>query len=122
MKLLADENFPPSLITILQRKRHDVKRIQRAMHGASDINVRRQALKENRIIITFDKDFLKTKHGEETVSIMLFSFPQLTPEEIAPFLKGAIDVIKKLKKKKKPFTVIYSEKGLALQHSQNTIE
>ena len=122
MKLLADENFPPSLIAILQKKRHDVKRIQRATSGISDIKVRFQALKENRIIITFDKDFLKTKHGEEAVSIMLFSFPKYTSEEIAPFLNGAIDAIKKLKRKKKPFIVIYSEKGVTLQHLANQIE
>lgn len=114
MKLLADENFPPSLIAILQKKQHDVRRIQRATRGTSDINVRFQALKENRIIITFDKDFLKTKHEEKAVSIMLFLFPKYTPEKIAPFLNGAIDEIKKLKKKKKPFTAIYSEKGITL--------
>ena len=122
MKLLADENFPPSLIAVLQKKRHDVKRIQRATRGISDINVRFQAFKENRIIITFDRDFLKTKHGEEAVSVMLFSFPQLTPEEIAPFLNGALDAIKKLKKKKQPFTAIYSEKGLTLHQTPNHIE
>jgi len=112
VKLLADENFPPSLIAELQKKRHDVKRIQRATRGISDINVRVQAFKENRTIITFDRDFLKTKHGEETVSIMLFSFSKYTPEEIKPFLNGAIDEIKKLKKKKKPFAAIYGEQGL----------
>ena len=63
MKLLADENFPPSLIAILQKKR---------------------------------------------------PFPQLTPGEIALFLNGAIDEIKRLKKKKKPFTAIYSEQGVTL--------
>lgn len=111
---MADENFPPSLIAELQKKRHDVKRIQRAARGISDVNVRLRAIKENRTIITFDKDFLKTKHGEETVSVMLFSFPNYTPEEIVPFLSGAIDKIKKLKKKKKPFTAIYSEEGVIL--------
>lgn len=119
---MADENFPPSLIAILQKKRHDVKRIQRAARGVSDINVRLKALKENRVIITFDRDFLKIKHGEEAASIMLFSFPKYTPEEIMPFLNGAIDEIKRLKKKKKPFTAIYSEKGLALQHYANNIK
>lgn len=122
MKLLADENFPPSLITILQKKPHDVKRIQRSVRGTSDINVRLQAFKENRIIITFDKDFLKTKHGEEAVSIMLFSFPNYTPEEITPFLKGAIDEIKKLKKKKKPFTAIYSKEGVRLIEKKDSSE
>lgn len=114
MKLLADENFPPSLIAELQKKRHDVKRIQRAARGISDINVRLKAFKENRIIITFDRDFLKTKQERKAVSVMLFSFPEYTPEEIVPYLNGAIEEIKKLKKKKKPFTAIYSEQRATL--------
>lgn len=122
MKLLADENFPPSLIAVLQKKRHDVKRIQRAARGISDIVVRLKAFKENRTIITFDRDFLKTKHGEEAVSIMLFSFPQFTPEEIMPFLNGALDEIKKFKKKKKPFTAIYSEEGATLIEEKDSKE
>jgi predicted nuclease of predicted toxin-antitoxin system len=81
VKLLADENFPPSLIAILQKKRHDVKRIQRTTRGISDMSLRLQASKENRTIITFDRDFLKAKHGEEAVSVMLFSFPDFKRTE-----------------------------------------
>lgn len=77
MKLLADENFPPTLISYLQKKRHDVKRIQRSAKGISDTKVREIAKKENRIIITFDKDLLN--EGILTVSIMLFDFPNMKP-------------------------------------------
>lgn len=119
---MADENFPPSLIAILQKKRHDVKRIQRAARGISDVNVRLRAFKENRTIVTFDRDFLKAKHEEEAVNVMLFSFPNYTPEEIVPFLDGAIEEIKKLKKKKKSFTAICSEQGVTLIEEKDSKE
>jgi len=107
VKLLADENFPLSLISALQKKRHDVKRIQRTSGGVSDLSVRDIAKRENRMIITFDRDILDVK-PEKQVSAMLFHFPQMTPEEILPYLDGAIEAIIKLKKKKKPFSAIYS--------------
>ena len=114
MKLLADENFPPSLITILQKKRHDIKRIQRTARGISDLSVRQKALKEGRVIVTFDRDFLKTESWEERVNVMLFEFPHLIPEEIVPFLDAVVAEIKRLKKKKKPFTAIYSQTGVEI--------
>ena len=107
MKLLADENFPPTLVSWLQRKRHDVKRIQRSAKGIVDLSVRERAIKENRIIITFDKDFLTT--GAEK-SVMIFDFPRMNPEEIIPYMDGAIVKISKLRRKKKPFIAVYSKK------------
>lgn len=115
MKLLADENFPPTLISYLQRKRHDIKRIQRTAKGTVDLSVSEQALKENRIIITFDKDFLKSEPQAEDVRVMIFDFPNMTPEEIIPYLDDATAVISRLRKKKKPFTVIYSKNGVEVQ-------
>lgn len=114
MKFLADENFPPTLISYLQKKRHDVKRIQRSASGISDMNVRERAVKENRIIFTFDKGFLKTREKVELINTMVFDFPNLTPEEILPFMDSAIEEINKLKRKKKPFSAVYSNKGLQL--------
>lgn len=114
MKLLADENFPPSLITALQKKRCNVKRIQRTARGISDTTVRILAKREKRVVITFDKDLLVTKPVEQRVSVMLFHFPRMSPDEILPYLDSAIENIKKLKKKKKPFTAIYSQRGLEM--------
>ena len=121
MELLADENFPPSLISALQKKRHDVKRIQRTSRGISDLSVRDIARRDNRIIITFDRDIFDAK-PEKQVSAMLFRFPQMTPEEILPYLDGAIKAIIKLKKKKKPFTAIYSEQGVTLIKKKDSEE
>lgn len=118
MKFLADENFPPSLISALQKKRHDVKRIRRVARGISDASVRVLAKREKPIVITFDSDLLTTKPEEERVSVMLFYFPQLMPEEILPYLDRAIDAIRKYKKKKRPFTLIYSEEGIEVVETE----
>lgn len=112
MKLLADENFPPSLVSYLQKKQHNVKRVQRSARGISDSDVFELASRENRIIITFDKDFLKLK--KPTVSVMILEFPNLQPEQIAPYLDEIIQAIKNLKRKKR-FIGIYSKSGLELR-------
>ncbi len=112
MKLLADENFPPSLISYLQKLRHHVKRIQRSARGISDISVRGRAFGENRTVITFDKDFLKSEGEKSQVGVMVLDFPGFKPEEIKPYIEVIIQAIIVLKKKKKPFVAIYSKAGL----------
>ncbi|MBI2017680.1 DUF5615 family PIN-like protein [Candidatus Daviesbacteria bacterium] len=112
MKLLADENFPPTLISYLQKRRHDVKRIQRSLHGVSDSTVRTKALVEKRIILSFDKDYLKSIEGEEKVSVMVLDFPNVKPEEIIPFMDEIISAINTLRRKKQPFIGCYSKNGL----------
>lgn len=113
MKLLADENFPPTLISYLQKKHHDIKRIQRSTRGISDISVRERTIKENRVILSFDKDFLKTE-VEESFSVIVFDFPYMRPKNIIPYMNNAVSEITKLKKRKRYFTAIYSVNGLKL--------
>ena len=70
MKLLADENFPPTLTSYLQKRRHDVKRIQRDLRGVSDSAVLEKALKESRVIVSFDKDYLRSEKVETQVGLI----------------------------------------------------
>jgi len=111
MKLLADENFPPLLISHLQRRRHNIIRIQRSAKSISDISIREKAKRENRTVITFDRNFLDVK-ALVLVNTMFFDFPNVFPEEIVPYLDKIIKEISRLKKKKKPFIATYSKKGL----------
>lgn len=112
MKLLADENLPPSLVSYLQKNKHDVKRVQRSLHGVSDLIVKEKAVLEGRIIISFDKDYLQSVEGEDKVSVMVLDFPKFKPEEVIPYMDKIINAIKQLKRKKKPFIAYYSETGL----------
>lgn len=61
MRLFADENLLQPIIEYLQNLGHDVLSIRDAgLCGMSDDAVYQQACRENRIIITMDKDFTRT--------------------------------------------------------------
>ncbi len=55
MRFLIDENIPVELIKFLKRAGHDAVRVSLS---SSDSEVGHRSLKENRIVITLDKDFI----------------------------------------------------------------
>jgi predicted nuclease of predicted toxin-antitoxin system len=57
MRFLADENFPLDAVEALCQKGHDVAWIRADSPGISDPEVLERAQAENRIVLTFDKDF-----------------------------------------------------------------
>lgn len=57
MKFLADENIPLKVIKNLRKSEINITSISEQNPGATDIEVIKLAQKENRIIITFDKEF-----------------------------------------------------------------
>ncbi len=58
MKFLTDENVATSVVRALREAGFDVKDIkEEQLHGVSDNDVLRLASREDRIIITHDKDF-----------------------------------------------------------------
>lgn len=57
MRILADENFPRDAIIALQHQRYDVVWVRTDAPGSSDRDILERAQAENRIIVTFDKDF-----------------------------------------------------------------
>lgn len=57
MRFLADENFPYDAVAALRDAGHDVVWIREAVPGISDEDVLKRAEAEERILLTFDKDF-----------------------------------------------------------------
>ncbi|MFB3887587.1 MAG: DUF5615 family PIN-like protein [Thermodesulfobacteriota bacterium] len=57
MRILANENFPGGVIAALRNRGHDVVWIRTDAPGSQDQAVLKRAVAENRIIVTFDKDF-----------------------------------------------------------------
>lgn len=57
MKLLANENIPLDSVRSLRSAGHDVVSISERSPGISDEDVIRIARAENRIIVTFDRDY-----------------------------------------------------------------
>ena len=58
MKFIADVNIAKTIIISLRKEGHDVTDIKTLNRTISDIEIIELALKEKRIILTHDKDFL----------------------------------------------------------------
>lgn len=57
MRLLANENFPLDAVEALRAEEHDIAWIREDSRGTSDEKILLRAQEENRIVVTFDKDF-----------------------------------------------------------------
>lgn len=57
MRILANENFPGDAIAALRLRGHDVAWVRTDAPGSSDCQVLERAQTEDRVVITFDKDF-----------------------------------------------------------------
>ncbi|OGE27643.1 hypothetical protein A2867_01460 [Candidatus Daviesbacteria bacterium RIFCSPHIGHO2_01_FULL_40_11] len=111
MKFLADEDFPKPLVIKIISAGYSVKTVQqKALQGSSDEIVANLALKEKRIILTFDKDFLKnqTKH----LSVIIFSFPKIPTSEIILLIGNFLEDLKQFK----------LSKGTVLKFSKHGLE
>lgn len=65
MRILANENVASEIVDALRRLGHDVAWVASDSAGASDREVLQRAVAEDRIVVTFDKDFgeLAFRHG-----------------------------------------------------------
>lgn len=57
MRFLANENFPGPAVAALEAAGHDIVWVRRLRPGAADSEVLAWAAREERILLTFDKDF-----------------------------------------------------------------
>ena len=57
MQFLANENFPLDAVEAVRNIGHDVAWIRTDAPGSPDRDVLRRAMSEQRILLTFDKDF-----------------------------------------------------------------
>ena len=57
MRLLANENFLEDAVVALREKGHDVAWVRTEAPGSSDREVLHRAQIEERVLVTFDKDF-----------------------------------------------------------------
>jgi predicted nuclease of predicted toxin-antitoxin system len=86
MRFCANENIPEDCVVWLRQAGHDVTWIREIAPGSIDTEVLARALTENRLLITFDKDFgelvfrrgAKASHG-----IILFRMTLPSPSIIA---------------------------------------
>lgn len=57
MRILANENIPGESVEALRHAGHDVAWVATDAPGETDAEVLRRAVSEDRIVLTFDKDF-----------------------------------------------------------------
>jgi predicted nuclease of predicted toxin-antitoxin system len=94
MRILADENFPSDAVTALRTQGHDVSWVRSDEPGISDPQVLARAQAEDRILVTFDKDFgeLAFRSGLAASSgIVLFRISVPSSSHIARVAVAALE-------------------------------
>lgn len=110
MRLLADQNIPRHTVDALPAKSHDVLWAQTACPGAPDHVLLKTAIEEERVVLTFDKDFgTLAFHAElpAECGIILPRFMPVLPEMVTTIL---IDAIKAQKEWVGYFSVVEEER------------
>jgi predicted nuclease of predicted toxin-antitoxin system len=93
MRFLANENFPGAAVEALKAAGHDVVWVRAAAPGMADPDVLDWAVREERILLTFDKDFGELARGSAlppTCGVVLLRMPMPRPANIGPRLADLI--------------------------------
>jgi predicted nuclease of predicted toxin-antitoxin system len=93
MRFLANENFPGEAVAALRSAGHDIIWIRIAAPGSKDEDILAWAVREHRLLLTFDRDFgeLAWRVGLPASSgIMLFRLPMPSAAEVGAVLAARI--------------------------------
>jgi predicted nuclease of predicted toxin-antitoxin system len=93
MRFLADENVPGDAVDELKAAGHDIVWVRTVAPGSKDEDILELATREERIILTFDKDFgeLAWRAGlPASPGIVLFRLPMPAAAEIGTILAARI--------------------------------
>ena len=94
MRFLANENVPLDAISVLREKGHDIVWIRSDHPGISDEDVLSKALSEERILLTFDKDFGELafrSHLPAKCGVILFRIQEKSSINVAKIVLSAIE-------------------------------
>lgn len=94
MDFLANENFPVFSIGLLRNAGHNVASVIEETPGNKDRDILKRAYEENRIVLTFDRDYgeLIFRYKEYMpAGIVFFRFSPSTPSEPAELLLNIIE-------------------------------
>jgi predicted nuclease of predicted toxin-antitoxin system len=93
MRILANENFPLDAVTSLRADGHDVWWVRTEAPGISDFEVLDLARRDDRLIITFDKDFGELAfHAHLPVSgVILFRLRAASSSQLANFVSSVLN-------------------------------
>ena len=93
MKFLADENIPNRTINPLKERGVNILSILDFGMGLNDQDVLRLANEQDRVLVTFDKDFgdLVFTTMEKAKGVVLLRFAPKSPEQVAEKLRALLD-------------------------------
>lgn len=118
MDFVANENFPLFRVRLLRNAGHGVASVIEETPGATDSDILERAQRENRIILTFDRDYGELIYRHRTFfteGVVYFRFDLSTPEEPAKILLKVLEEGKALLPGK--FAII--ERGRIRQRALN---
>lgn len=92
MRLLANENFPLEAVAALRRAKHDTAWVREDAPGSPDETVLERAVRERRVLLTFDKDFgtLVFRRGANASDGVVLFRVILPPDELARFVVSTL--------------------------------
>ena len=93
MRFLANENFPDAAVKALEAGGHDVVWVRTVAPGAADPDVLALAVREERILLTFDKDFgelAKSSGLPRGCGVILLRLPMPKPGDVGQQLAQLI--------------------------------
>ena len=93
MKILANENFPSDAVTALRASGHDVVWVRESKPGASDNDILEQAQLEERLLLTFDKDFGELAFRMRLPALQGVILFRISAPSSAHVAKKAVDVL-----------------------------
>jgi len=82
MRFLTNENVPGPVVAALREYGHDVVAVKESLPGASDRAILERAHAEERLLVTFDKDFgeLAVRFGLPVVGVILLRLGGSSPD------------------------------------------
>ena len=92
IKFLADESCDFAVVRSLRNAGYDVVAIVESLPAALDIEVLRLSVRENRILVTEDKDFGEWvfAHGEAMSGVLLIRFPGTTRDRLGHSINALV--------------------------------
>ena len=94
MRLLADENVPGPLVRALREAGHDTTWMVEEEPGAPDTDVLARTRHEDRILLTFDRDFGALTFGQRQLAgagVIFFRVPPMDPVTLTSFCMETLE-------------------------------
>lgn len=91
-KFLADENIPALTVRLLSQHGIEIVELTKFGKGLEDENVLELAFAQDRVLITFDKDFgeLAYRYGVSSKGVILLRFVPRSPEDVAEVILNLV--------------------------------